>query len=94
MNAEKAIKKIIFSFLDLKRHRIFIFGSRATGKARKFSDYDIGIIGKKPVPWRLMAQAKASLEESRLPYRVDLIDFSLVSSGFRRAALLKIRSLR
>jgi len=44
---EKEIKEIIFRFLDTKKYQVFIFGSRATGKAKKFSDYDIGIWGKK-----------------------------------------------
>ena len=40
---EKEIKKLIFQFLDSKKHKAFIFGSRAVGKAKKYSDYDIGI---------------------------------------------------
>ena len=44
--AELEIKKIIFQFLNPKEYQVFIFGSRAKGKAKKYSDYDIGILGK------------------------------------------------
>jgi len=92
-NEEKNIKDIVFKFIDPNEYKIFIFGSRATGKARKFSDYDIGVEGKKPVVWETMALAKEAFEESDLPFRVDLVDFSFVSDKFRKTALLKIKKL-
>lgn len=89
----KEIKKIIFRFLDSKRYQVFVFGSRATGKAEKYSDYDIGIIGKKPVQWSVLAKIDDALEESDLPYKVDVVDFSLVSDDFKKVALSKIKKL-
>lgn len=41
---EQEIRDIIFQFLNPEKYKVFIFGSRAIGKAKKFSDYDIGII--------------------------------------------------
>ena len=92
-NEEKAIRNIIFQFIDPNENKIFIFGSRATGKAKKFSDYDVGIEGKKPIAWEMMALAEEMFEESDLPFKVDLVDFSLVSDKFRETALLKIKEL-
>lgn len=91
--AEKEIKEIIFQFLNPKEYQIFIFGSRVTGKAKKFSDFDVGIFGKKPVSWSALALIEEALEESDLPYRVDVVDFSLVSSDFRKVALSRIKNL-
>jgi predicted nucleotidyltransferase len=91
--AEKKIKEIIFQFLNPKEYQIFIFGSRATEKAKKFSDYDVGIFGKKSVPWRKLALINEALEETDLPIKVDIVDFSLVSSGFRKVALSKIKKI-
>jgi predicted nucleotidyltransferase len=90
---EKEIKKIIFQFLDPKDYQVFIFGSRAKGKAEKFSDYDIGIIGKKALPFRVMALIEEALEESDLPYKVDVVDFALVPESFKKVALSKIKKL-
>lgn len=92
-NTEKIIKKIIFQFLNPRDYKIFIFGSRATGESKKFSDYDVGVIGKKSVPWRTLALIEEALEESDLPYKVDVVDFSLVSSKFRKVALSNIKRL-
>jgi len=91
--AEKRIKSIIYRFLDPKEYQVFIFGSRATGKAKKYSDYDVGIWGKKPVPSHIIILIEEALEESDLPYRIDIVDFSLVSSKFRKVALSKIKKL-
>jgi len=92
-NEEKAIGDIIFQFIDPNEHQVFIFGSRATGKARKFSDYDIGIIGKKPIAWEILSLIDEAFEESDLPFKVDIVDFSLVSDKFRKTALSKIKEL-
>lgn len=93
MKAEKEIKKLIYQFLNPKEYQIFIFGSRATKKTKKYSDYDVGIWGKKPVPWHILAEIEEVLEESDLPYKVDVVDFSLVSSNFKKVALSKIKKL-
>ncbi len=90
---EEEIKEIIFSFLNPKEHRVFIFGSRITGKAKKFSDYDIGILAKNPVPGYLITEIEEALEESDLPYNVDIVDFSLVSPNFKKVALAKVKEL-
>lgn len=93
MKPDEKIKKIIFQFLDPKQYQIFIFGSRATGKAKKYSDYDVGIWGKKPVPPRILGLIEEALEESDLPYKVDVVDFSLVPKKFKKIALSKIKKL-
>jgi len=90
---QKEIKKIVFRFLDSKKCQAFVFGSRATDKAKKYSDYDIGVSGKKSVPWQKLALINEALEESDLPFKVDVVDFSLVSSDFKKVALSKVKKL-
>ena len=92
-NSEKEIRNIIFQFLDPKEYQVFIFGSRVTGKSKKYSDYDIGILGKKTVSWSKVVLIEEALEKSDLPYKVDIVDFSLVSSKFKKVALSKIKRL-
>ena len=92
-NKEKAIGNIIFQFINPNKYQVFIFGSQATGKAKKFSDYDIGIIGEKPIAWKTLSLAEEAFEESDLPFKVDLVDFSLVSDKFRKIALSKTKKL-
>ena len=93
IKSEKAIRDIIFQFIDSNEYKVFIFGSRATGKASKFSDYDIGIIGNKPIEWGMLSLVDEAFEESDIPFKVDVVDFSLVSDKFRETALSKIKEL-
>jgi len=92
-NPEKEIKDIVFRFLSPEEYQIFIFGSRATGKAEKYSDYDVGILGKKSLSSKSKFLIEEKLEESDLPYKVEIVDFSLVSPDFKRVALAKIKKL-
>ncbi len=84
------IKKIIFQFLNPQESKVFIFGSRATGGGRKFSDIDIGIKSKKQIDSLLLSDIKEAFEESNIPYTVDVVDFSHVSDRFRDISFQKI----
>ncbi len=56
---------------------VYLFGSRARGAARRFADIDIAIAldaGDRPVPRDLLALLREQVEESHIPYRVDLVD--------------------
>ena len=92
--AEEEIKEIIFRFLDKDEYKVFIFGSRANEQARKYSDYDIGISGSKPLPETTKFMIEEALEKSDLPYKIDIVDFSLVSPEFKKVALKKIKELK
>jgi predicted nucleotidyltransferase len=90
---ESRIKEIVFRFLDPKEYRILLFGSRLQGGARPFSDYDIGIVGRRSVPLEKLSMIKEALEESDLPYTVDVVDFSIVGGEFREAALSRAKRI-
>jgi uncharacterized protein len=50
------------------------FGSRVSGQARRFSDLDLVVMGEEPVPELVLAHLRADLEDSDLPFRVDLLE--------------------
>jgi len=82
--AVEEAKRITLSIL--KRHQIkaWLFGSRATGRARNFSDIDVALdADAKPVPRDLLTRLAAALEESHIPFRVDLVDMCTVSPAIR-----------
>jgi len=58
------------------------FGSRTQGTARRYSDLDIGLAGE-PLSAAVMAAVGAALEESDLPYRVDVVNLSELGDEFR-----------
>lgn len=86
---EDNIKKIIFKHLSPKKYKIFVYGSRATGRARKWSDYDIGVIGNRPISTMTKVVIEDELEDSGVPVNVEVVDFHDVSQDFKRIALLK-----
>lgn len=61
---------------------VWVYGSRAKGNAKKNSDVDIIIKGKKVFTMFEISQAKTDLAESNLPYLVDIIDWYSVNEGF------------
>jgi len=90
---QELIKKIIFRYLDPKINHIFIFGSRADNTARRFSDIDIGIEGKNKTSSIVLSMIKADLDDSDIPYTVDVVDFLTASINFKNIAKKNIISL-
>jgi predicted nucleotidyltransferase len=76
----------------LKRHlpagyQAVLFGSRATGKASPRSDWDIGLLGPKPLRSRLVGDIREELEEMQTLHTFDLVDLTTVPDYFRKSAL-------
>lgn len=79
------IRQIVQKYLG-NDVRVFIFGSRATGKNRKWSDIDVGIVTKEKLGNQILF-IQDDLEQSDIPYRVDVVDFKTVSPQFAKVAL-------
>jgi predicted nucleotidyltransferase len=60
------------------------FGSRATGKAKPFSDLDLAVMGEVPLPTEVLARLADDFDESSLPFKVDVVDWASASDTFRR----------
>jgi predicted nucleotidyltransferase len=60
------------------------FGSRVKGTNRKYSDLDLAVVGNGKLDERLFWKLKNALMESRLPFRVDILDYNAVSENFRK----------
>ena len=67
-----------------KNSTVMAFGSRTTGNAKKFSDLDIAIDSKTKLPADVMTNIKFDLEDSNLPYKVDVIDWNDTSEHFKK----------
>ena len=77
----KEIKKIVFRYLDPRKDKVFIFGSRAIGGNRKFSDVDLGVESKRKIPSNIVEDLKEALEKSDIPFTVDVVDFTEISGN-------------
>jgi predicted nucleotidyltransferase len=87
------VKRILWKRLDKKKFKAFVYGSRARGTARKFSDVDIGIEGPTKIDSLTLVELESDFEESDLPYVVELTDFNEVDKDFYRIARSKTISL-
>jgi len=84
------IKSIVFQFLNRKSDKVFLFGSRAIGNGRKFSDIDIGIKSNRTISPMTMFEIEEAFEVSEIPYTIDVVDFSKVAERFKAVAKQKI----
>lgn len=62
---------------------IWVFGSRARGGAKEFSDLDLAIVGDARLSLARLAALQGEFEESALRFKVDLVDWGAVSDSFR-----------
>ncbi len=60
------------------------FGSRVSWTARETSDLDLALMTDEPLDVARMAVLRAAFTDSRLPFRVDVVDWAGVSDGFRK----------
>jgi predicted nucleotidyltransferase len=77
------IRKIIRT-LATNNTRAFIFGSSVTSK--NFDDVDIGIIDKK-LDEKIIAMIKNTLEESTIPYNIDIVHLDKANKSFQSKVL-------
>jgi uncharacterized protein len=64
--------------------QVWVFGSRATGRARRYSDLDLLIDTGRRLSIEEAAVLREAFEESDLPYRVDIVDWHGIGDRFRR----------
>lgn len=68
------VRTIVLSHLGELPVRVWLFGSFARGEAHRFSDIDVAIDAGAPLPPLLKADIEEALEESTVPYFVDVVD--------------------
>ena len=66
--------------------RIAAFGSRVKGTARPWSDLDLAVFAA-PEQKKNLPLLKEALDESNLPFRVDLLDWDYLPENFRKNIL-------
>ncbi|MFA5431475.1 MAG: nucleotidyltransferase domain-containing protein [Candidatus Paceibacterota bacterium] len=86
---KKEVREAIEKYLDLKKYKVFFFGSRVRRDNFEVSDIDIGIDGGEISP-----EVKMNIDEEieRIPtlYTFDIVDFSKVSEDFKKEAFKNI----
>ena len=68
-------------------HRLVLFGSRATGRATRRSDWDIGVIGPTPLDGAVLERMREALERLPTLRTFDVVDQSTTAPELRARAL-------
>ena len=64
---------------------VYLFGSCARGDWRHGSDVDVAVEAHGPLPRHVLRDLSETLEESTIPYNVDVIDLNSADQRIRRA---------
>ncbi|MDO4442130.1 MAG: nucleotidyltransferase domain-containing protein [Moraxella sp.] len=65
-------------------HQVFIFGSRAKGNAKPYSDLDLLIKSDDELDLMTLAELKDAFSQSDLPFKVDICEWAGLDDGFKR----------
>jgi len=75
----KNIVKDVFKDEDVT---VILFGSRARGDYFETSDVDVGILARGEMNRSKVALLRERIENSNIPYKVDVVDLSQASKEF------------
>lgn len=77
--------EIVVSILKkyIPNTEVWAFGSRVAWTAKEFSDLDLAIVSSKPLDKKTLVNLEEAFEESDLPIKVDVVEFSKVSKEFQ-----------
>ncbi len=81
------VRRIVNEMLKEKGVSVYLFGSWARGEATHCSDIDLAIESSSPLSPGVLAHLRERLEESHVPYRVDVVDLQKADPAFRQRVL-------
>ncbi len=81
--AMERVREITLQVLGDRDVRVYLFGSSVTGRVRRSSDIDVAIDPLRVLPSALLAELRERLEESEVPYDVDIVDLSAAAPEIR-----------
>jgi len=73
--------EIINSILSKYPYTFYAYGSRVKGTGRKYSDLELCY--REEIPWNVLSHIQEDLENSNLPFKVDLIAWNWMSPEFQ-----------
>ena len=82
VSIEKKHLEILKSILKKYSYTFYVYGSRVTGKNRKYSDLDLCY--REIIPTKIISDIREELEESDIPFRVDLVYWNDMPEGFQK----------
>lgn len=85
------VKRIVQSVIPGAEFNVF--GSRATGRARPFSDLDLLILRPERLSWEQRAALCDAFEASDLPFCVDVVEAGSLSKGMASRVIQEMQPI-
>lgn len=73
--------QIVLGILAKYPYTFYVFGSRANGSPKPFSDLDLCIM--EPIDYKTLSLIEGDFEESDFPYTVDIINWPKCTVEFQ-----------
>ena len=69
---------------NIPHAKFYIFGSRAKGNYKEYSDIDIAVkLGKETLSANVLGKILIEFSDSTLPYEVDVVDLNAIDDKFK-----------
>lgn len=79
------IMQVLKKNIPEKEATFYIFGSRAKGTFKEYSDVDIAInLGNKKLSADILGKILIEFEDSTFPYEVDIVDLNATDEKFQQ----------
>ena len=82
LNIEAKHLAVLKGILEKHPYEFFVFGSRVRGDNKKFSDLDLAY--KAEIPKAELSLIREEFEQSKLPYKIDLVDLKSCTEEFKQ----------
>lgn len=80
------LKTLLIEPFKKSQARVWIFGSRARGDHKTYSDIDILFDdSQNPIPQSFIYESKSSLEDSNLTVKVDLVNLKDLAESYKES---------
>ncbi len=83
------LRSFLRGYFKDRKVKVYLFGSRARKDNRIFSDVDLAFESQEDLS-KDLTYISELLEESWLPYKVDLVELSKVNEDFRETILKEV----
>ena len=87
INLESEYLKMLKDILNknIPDFPVYLFGSRTTNTIKAFSDIDLIIMTNNNLPSDIVAQLTNEIDESNIPYKVDIVEWHLLSDSLKNS---------
>lgn len=80
-------RQIILRSLARYPVSVYLYGSTATGQRGRASDIDVAVWSPQPLPPDTLATIRQEIEESNIPYTVEVVNLQGADETFRERVL-------